>query len=152
MSRKFQHRLRKTLWRFGERSLFSKIPYWQQKHWSWMHWSPARITKIFPNLPHEFWLLPANERKKTKKHSNVINNFYFLVLDYLESWLNLIIVSMFVLESRQVEDVRNREPQTRWLSVNARLGTLSLNFSVYWVQIFQNVTQNLLSQNKKIQA
>ena len=56
---------------------------------------------------------------------------------------------MFVWEgeSRQVGDVQNREPQTRWLSVNARLDTLSLNFPVCWVEIFQNVTQNLLSQN-----
>ena len=27
----------------------------------------ARITKIFPNLPHEFLLFPANERKKQKQ-------------------------------------------------------------------------------------
>ena len=35
----------------------------------------------------------------------MINNFYFLVLDNLESWLNRMIVSMFVLESRQVGGV-----------------------------------------------
>ena len=33
------------------------------------------------------------------------------------------------------------------LSVDARLNTLSLNFQFCWVKIFQNVTQNLLSQN-----
>ena len=42
--------------------------------------------------------------KATKKHSTVINNFYFFVLDYLESWLNLMNVSI-VLESTQVGDV-----------------------------------------------
>ena len=67
------------------------------------------------------------KKTTTKKYSTVIDNFYFLVLDYLKSWLNLVIVSMFILESRQVGDVRNREPQTRWLSVNARVDTLSLN-------------------------
>ena len=65
-------------------------------------------------------------KQKKQKHLTVVHNFYFLVLDYLESWLNLMIVSMFVLESRQVGDI------------------LSLNFPVYWVEIFQNVTQNLL--------
>ena len=40
-----------------------------------------------------------------------LNNFYFLVLDYLESWLNLMIVSMFILESKQVVDVQNCQPQ-----------------------------------------
>ena len=77
----------------------------------------------------------------------MINNFYFLALDYLESWLNLVIVSLFVLDSRQVGEVWNREPQTRWLSINARPDTLSLNFIVYWVKIFENLTQNSLSQN-----
>ena len=56
------------------------------------------------------------------------------------------IVSMFVLESR-LGDVRNREPQTRWLSANARFDTLSINFPVYWVEILENGTQSLLSQN-----
>ena len=31
-----------------------------------------------------------------------MNNFFFLVLDYLESWLNLVIVSVFVLKSKEV--------------------------------------------------
>ena len=48
-----------------------------------------------------------------KEKSFFKKKFYFLVLDYLESWLKLIIVSMFVLESRQVGDVRNHEPQTQ---------------------------------------
>ena len=43
----------------------------------------------------------------------MINNFHFLVLDYLKSCLNLMIVSMFVLESRQVRDVQNSEHQTQ---------------------------------------
>ena len=54
--------------------------------------------------------------KKTppkQQHSTVLNNFYFLFLDYLESWLNLMILSMFVLESKQVGYVQNCEPQTR---------------------------------------
>ena len=38
-----------------------------------------------------------------RKHSTEINNFHFLVLDYLESWLNLMNISKFLLESRQVE-------------------------------------------------
>ena len=75
----------------------------------------------------------------------MINNFYFLVLDYLESTLNLMIVSMLALEGRQVGDVRNREPQTLWLSVKASPDTLSRNFPVYWIEIFQNVTQNVFS-------
>ena len=59
----------------------------------------------------------------------MINN-YFLPLDYLESWLNFMNISMFLLETRQVGVVRNREPQTRSLEVNARLDTHSLNFPV----------------------
>ena len=82
-----------------------------------------------------------------RKHSTEINNFHFLVLNYLESWLNLMNISKFLLERRQVGDIWNREPQTWWLSTNARLDTLSLNFLVYWFEIFQNVTQNLLSKN-----
>ena len=50
---------------------------------------------------------------KEKKESTVINTFYFLVLNYLKSWLNLMIVSVFVSERRQLEDVQNRESQTR---------------------------------------
>ena len=107
------------------------------------------------NHPHhknisEFsaWILiiACKRKKKNKKHSTVINDFYLLVSDYLESWLNFMIVSMFILEIRQVGDVRNCEPQTQWLSLNSRLDT-SLNFLVYWVEIFQNAIQNLLSQN-----
>ena len=41
----------------------------------------------------------------------MINNFYFFVLDYLESLLNLMIVSMLVLDSRQVGDIQNHEPR-----------------------------------------
>ena len=40
--------------------------------------------------------------KATKKHSTVVNNFYFIVLIYLECWLNLLVVSMSVLESRRI--------------------------------------------------
>ena len=80
----------------------------------------------------------------------MINNFYFLVLDYLKSSLNLMIVSMFVLQSRQVEDVQNCEPQTLWLSINARLDNLSLNFPVYWVKIFQNMTQPIIPKQQNL--
>ena len=48
--------------------------------------------------------------KATKKHPTVVNNFYFIVLIYLECWLNLLVVSMYVLESRQVGDICNQEP------------------------------------------
>ena len=95
----------------------------------------------------DYCLQTQEKNKNNKNHSTVIHNVYFLVLDYLEPWLNFMIVSVFVLESRQVGDVQNPEPQTQWLSVNARLDTLSVNFPVYKVKIFQNVTQNLLSQN-----
>ena len=46
--------------------------------------------------------LQTKEKKQKQKNSPQINNFYFLVLDYLESWLNLMIVSMFRSESRKV--------------------------------------------------
>ena len=52
-----------------------------------------------------------NKQKQKQQHSNALN--YFLVFDYLKSWLNLMIVLMFVLESRQVGNVQNHEPQTR---------------------------------------
>ena len=55
--------------------------------------------------------LQTKEKKQKQKNSPQINNFYFLVLDYLESWLNLMIVSMFILESKQVVDVQNCQPQ-----------------------------------------
>ena len=62
----------------------------------------------------DYYLQTKEENKNNnKKHSSAINNFYFLDLDYLESWLNPMIVSMFVLESKEVGDVRIREPQTR---------------------------------------
>ena len=46
--------------------------------------------------------LQTKEKKQKQKNSPAINNFYFLVLDYFESWLNLMIVSMFRSESRKV--------------------------------------------------
>ena len=46
--------------------------------------------------------LQIKEKKQKQKNSPAINNFYFLVLDYFESWLNLMIVSMFRSESRKV--------------------------------------------------
>ena len=51
------------------------------------------------------------KKKQKQQHSNALK--YFLVFDYLKSWLNLMIVLMFVLESRQVANVQNHEPQTR---------------------------------------
>ena len=101
--------------------------------------SPAMLNHLFivtlPTLRNYFliyhmnfdYCLQTKEKNKNKKHSTVMSNFYFLVLD----WLNLMIVWMFVLESWQVGNVGNCEPQTQWLSVNARLDTLSLNFPVY---------------------
>ena len=56
-------------------------------------------------------------------------------------------VSVYVLESRQVGDIWNHEPKTWWQSISVRLDTLILNFCFCWVKIFQNVTQNQLSQN-----
>ena len=47
------------------------------------------------------------KQKQKQQHSNALK--YFLVFDYLKSWLNL----MFLLESRQVGNVQNHEPQTR---------------------------------------
>ena len=90
---------------------------------SFVHGHPPASQKYFL-----FYRMKFGYCLQTKEKKTLINNFYFLVLDYLESWLNLIIVSMFVLENRQVRDLRNREPQTRWLSVNATLDTRSLNF------------------------
>ena len=89
------------------------------------------------------YCLQTKEKNQSNKNTFnwVIHNFHFLVLDYLESWLNLMIVSVFVLESRQVGNIQNHESQTQWLSISARLNT------IYRVKIFQNVTQNLLSQN-----
>ena len=51
--------------------------------------------------------------KAAKKHSTVVNNFYFIVLIYLECWLNLLVVSMSVLESRQGGGICNQEPKTQ---------------------------------------
>ena len=52
--------------------------------------------------------------KATKKHPTVVNNFYFIVLIYLECWLNLLVVSMSVLESRQGGGgICNQEPKTQ---------------------------------------
>ena len=53
------------------------------------------------------------QNKTKKKQSTVINNFYLLALDYLESWLILMIVSVFVLESRQVGTFEIVNRQTR---------------------------------------
>ena len=52
------------------------------------------------------YCLQTNEKTKKhqKRHSTVINKFYFLVLEYSKSWLNLMIVSMFVLENRQTSE------------------------------------------------
>ena len=46
----------------------------------------------------DYCLQTKKTTKTIKKHSTVINNFYFFVLNF---------VSMFVLESRQVGDVQN---------------------------------------------
>ena len=74
---------------------------------SFVHNDPP---KIFLTSQHQ---LTANERKQQKQqkqNSTAINNCYFLVLNYLESWLNLLIVSMFVLKCWQVGDIQNRKP------------------------------------------
>ena len=61
----------------------------------------------------DYCLQTKEKKQKTiKKHSTVVNNFYFLVLDYLKSYFNLMIISVFVLVSRQVEDFQNYELQT----------------------------------------
>ena len=55
------------------------------------------------------------------------------------------IVSVFVLESRQMGTFEFVNPKHDDKSVNARLDSpsLSLNFPVCWVEIFQDVTQNV---------
>ena len=111
-------------------------------------WSPARITKIFPNLSHGFWLLPAIERKKQKQnknHSTVTNNFYFLVSEF---WLNLMIVSMFVLESRQVVHSKSWTPNTM-TERQCKAQHSPFYFPVYWVEIFQNPNFPKLYANLK---
>ena len=65
---------------------------------SFVHGHPPASRKYFPNLPEN----KKNKIKNNKKHSPLTNNFYFLVLDCLEYWLTLMIVSIFVLESSQV--------------------------------------------------
>ena len=75
---------------------------------SFVHDHPPASQKYFLIYYMNFDYCMQTKEKKTKgtkKHSTVINNFYFLVLDYLESWLNLMIVSMYVLDSRQVGDL-----------------------------------------------
>ena len=57
------------------------------------------------------FIIAGKLKKKRTNKKTFSNNFYFLVLDYLESWLNLMIVSMFILESKQVVDVQNCQPQ-----------------------------------------
>ena len=75
--------------------------------------------------------------KQTKKVT-VLNNFYFLVLDNLESWLHLMTDSMLALERRQVgtfeivnhkhTDLASREGST--LSVLTSLFTGSKYFKM----------------------
>ena len=60
--------------------------------------------QLFKVGPAWILIIACKQKKKTKtikKHSTVINNFYFFVLNF---------VLMFVLESRQVGDVQNLVP------------------------------------------
>ena len=72
---------------------------------SWLFFiSPSRWIgheQLFKASPAWILIIACKQKKKTKtitKHSTVINNFYFFVINF---------VSMFVLESRQVGDVQN---------------------------------------------
>ena len=52
-----------------------------------------------------------------------MNNFYFLILDYLESWLNIMVVSMFSLDKHDWASL-----QGLTLSVSTSLSTGSKYF------------------------
>ena len=95
------------------------------------------------------YCLQRKEKIKNKKTFNCDKLFLFSCFRLLEFLLNLMIVSMFVLDSRQEGDIWNCELQIWWPGINVRLETLPNstlytllnNFPVYWVEIFQNVTQ-----------
>ena len=101
---------------------------------SFAHDHPRAPRKYFLiyHMRFDYCLQTQEKNKSNKKTFNCDKQYYFLVLDYLEFWLNLIIFSMLVSDSMQVWNLRNREPQTRWPSVNARLDTFSFNFPVNW--------------------
>ena len=95
----------KNLWKPQEKciSFLLTILFHKASHIkSFVYGHPPASRKYF--LIYAWILIIVCKRKKktktTKRHSTVINNFYFLVLNYFESWLNLMIVSVFVLESR----------------------------------------------------
>ena len=78
---------------------------------SFVHGHPPASQKYFLIYHTNFvYCLQTKEKNKNKKKHQTVINVYFFVVDYLESWLNLMIASMFLLESRQVEDIQNREP------------------------------------------
>ena len=70
---------------------------------SFAHGQPPASQKHFLILCMNFdYCLQTEEKNKNNKKAFNCDNFYFLVIDCLDSQLNHIIVSMFVLESRQV--------------------------------------------------
>ena len=70
---------------------------------SFAHGQPPASQKHFLILCMNFdYCLQTEEKYKNNKKAFNCDNFYFLVIDCLHSQLNHIIVSMFLLESRQV--------------------------------------------------
>ena len=110
----------------------------------WVCWQTTSQKYL---LIYSMNFIVASKRKTTKEKKSTVTNFCFLILDYLESWFNLMIISVVYFREQASADVQNCEPQTQRLSINATLKTCSLIFLVYWVKIFQNVTQNLICQN-----
>ena len=83
--------------------------------------------------------------KQNKNHSTVRNNFYFLVSEF---WLSLMLVSMFVLESRQVVHSKSWTPNTM-TERQCKAQHSPFYFPVYWVEIFQKPNFPKLYANLK---
>ena len=67
--------------------MVSSLPYMASHIKSFVHGHPHASQKHFliDNMNFDYCLQKKKKKTKTKtKHSTVINNFYFLVLDYLE--------------------------------------------------------------------
>ena len=57
------------------------------------------------------YCLQTKEKTKIKQHSAVINNFYLLVLDYLEYWLNLVTVCREFPSDESKNEIRFKKNQ-----------------------------------------
>ena len=96
------------------------------------------------------YCLQTKEKKNQIKQQSTMMNNYFLVLDYLEFWHNLMIVSMFLIVDKwgtfEIVNPKHYDwasVQGSTLSVLCSLSTVSKYFKIWLKTYFSSYVQTL---------